>query len=156
MNINSGFWEKTIIIGQKKYYWALFRETYGKIGILVFWVCVCVCGIDKLFWTQTMVFTGAICENHLWGLLTSQVEKCCTNPTPFSGQAWLQVPHRRRTNRKDHPVNKLSCCYLAMQRLTVWYIFILKCTQPILTKQHICVSHFQVIILKLDIKVLQI
>lgn len=57
-----------------------------------------------------------------------------------SRQAWLQVPHRWRANRKDQLMpNKLACCYHCWPYPTMWcaVVFILKLTQWALKQQHV-------------------
>lgn len=70
--------------------------------------------------SQTTALTGTICGTICEDSSPLKCESVASieiHTTTSSRQAWLQVPHGWRTNRKDHPVtNKLPRCYHRSRR----------------------------------------
>lgn len=70
--------------------------------------------------SQTTALTGTICGTICEDSSPLKCESVASieiHTTTSSRQAWLQVPHGWRTNRKDHPVtNKLPRCHHRSQR----------------------------------------
>lgn len=93
---------------------------FGKTASMFFsWLCC----IDRpaMFFSQTRTSTGTICGAICEGpspLKCESVQPIQMHTPTSSWQTWLQIPHRWRANRKEHPVtNKLSCCYTLLSLL---------------------------------------